>query len=62
MVGADISIVQGGNAKKNMVAHRKDEETYKIHLFDFKNVFLTFIYHSLDSSKPSSLVQEVEEV
>jgi len=47
---------------KNLVAHRRDEVAYRRHLFAFKKTFLDFIYHSLDSSKLSSLVQEVEEV
>jgi len=42
--------------QKNMVAHWKDEEAYKRHLNVFNNVFLAFIYRSLDSSEPSSLV------
>ncbi len=34
--------------KKNLIANRKDEEAYRRHLFVFNNVFLAFIYHSLD--------------
>jgi hypothetical protein len=30
--------------KKNSVAHRRDEATYRRHLFAFKKVFLDFIY------------------
>ncbi len=44
-----------------MVAHRKDEATYIIHLFAFKKAFLDFVIHSPDNSKLSSLVHEVEE-
>jgi hypothetical protein len=46
---------------KNLVAHIKDEATYKIHLFAFKKAFLDFIIHSPYNSKLSSPVQEVEE-
>jgi hypothetical protein len=38
--------------QKNLVAHRKDEETYKIHLSTFNEAFPTFIYHTPDSSEP----------
>jgi hypothetical protein len=48
--------------KKKLIANRKDEEAYKRHLFVFNKFFLAFICHSLDSSEPSNLVQEVEEV
>jgi hypothetical protein len=41
--------------------HKKDEATYKKHLFAFKKTFLNFIYHNLDISKPSSPIQKLKE-
>jgi hypothetical protein len=48
--------------KKNSVAHRRDEGTYKRHLSTFKKVFLDFIYRSPNSTKLSNPIQKVEEV
>lgn len=48
--------------QKNLVAHRKDEETYKRHLSTFNEAFPTFIYHTPDSSEPFHPIQEVEDV
>jgi hypothetical protein len=38
--------------QKNLVAHKKDEETYKRHLCTFNEAFPTFIYRNPDSSEP----------
>ncbi len=45
-----------------MVAHKRDEVAYRRHLFAFKKAFPNFICYSLDSTWPSSTLQEVEEV
>ncbi len=45
-----------------MATHRSDETTYKKHLSTFKKAFPNFIYCNSNSTKPSSLVLEVEEV
>jgi hypothetical protein len=42
--------------------HKRDEDTYRRHLYALKKTFLDFIYHNTNSSKPSNLVQEVEEI
>jgi hypothetical protein len=42
--------------------HRKDEGACRRYLSTFKKAFPTFVYHSPDSLKPSSLVQEVEDI
>jgi hypothetical protein len=47
--------------QKNLVAHKRDEATYRKHLFAFKKAFPYFIYCTPDSRRPSNLVQEVEE-
>jgi hypothetical protein len=48
--------------KKNSVAHRRDEGTYKRHLSAFKKVFLDFIYRSPNNTKLSNPIRKVEEV
>lgn len=48
--------------QKNLVAHKKDEETYKRHLCTFNEAFPTFIYRNPDSSEPFNPIQEVEDV
>ncbi len=48
--------------KKNSVAHRRDEATYRRHLFAFKKVILDFIYRSLDSMTLFNPIWKVEEV
>jgi len=45
-----------------MVAHRKDEEACRKYLSTFKKVFPTSIYCNLDISKPSNIIQEVEDI
>jgi hypothetical protein len=44
-----------------LVAHRRDEITYTIHLFAFKKAFPDFIYCNPNSSKLSNPMQDVEE-
>ncbi len=48
--------------QKNMVAHRKDEEACRRYLFAYKKVFPTFVYCSLDISKPSNIIQKVKDI
>jgi hypothetical protein len=48
--------------KKNSIAHRRDETTYRRHLFAFKKIFLNFIYQSPYSTKLSNPIRKVDEV
>jgi hypothetical protein len=47
---------------KNLVAHEKDEDMYRRHLFAFKKAFPNFIYNSLDNSEPLNLTKEVSRI
>jgi hypothetical protein len=55
-----LSLMNGGvwqklsstrRCRKSLVAHKKDEATYKRHLSTFNKAFLKKIYHSPYSSK-----------
>jgi hypothetical protein len=45
-----------------LVAHKKDEVAYRIHLIAFKKAILDFIYQSLDSIGLFNPLHEEEEV
>ncbi len=47
--------------QKNLVAHKKDEATYRRHIIAFKKAILDFIYQSLDSIGLFSPLHEEEE-
>jgi hypothetical protein len=48
--------------QKNLTTHRKDEEAYRRQLSAFKKAFPIFIYCNPNNSKPSSPIQELEDV
>ncbi len=47
--------------QKNLATHKRGEATYRKHLSAFKKTFPYFIYCTPNSTRPSSLVHEVEE-
>jgi hypothetical protein len=44
---------------KILIAHKKDEDMYKQHLFASMNAFPNFLYKSFDSLESFGLVNEV---
>ncbi len=40
--------------QRNLIAHIKDEDAYRRHLYAFKKTFLDDIYHNPNNSEPSS--------
>ncbi len=44
---------------KNLIAHKKDEDRYRRHLFAFKKAFPNFMYINPNSSKLASPLDEI---